>query len=171
MSAMFRSTIGTPVGPLQLSVDDDGVLTEILLPNRRHRSDSTDGSPAAKKGLREAAAQLHEYFEKKRRTFDVQMRPQGSPFELRVWERLRKIPYGVTMSYGAIAAEFRMENGARAVGRANGRNPIPIIIPCHRVIGADGSLVGFGGGLPLKQRLLELEGALAMRALRLPLHV
>lgn len=157
------------MGPLQLTVDDDGVLTEILLPNRRHGSDSKDGSQAAKDGLRAAAVQLTEYFERKRRTFDVPLRPQGSPFELRVWQRLTQIPYGATISYGAIATEFEMENGARAVGRANARNPIPIIIPCHRVIGADGSLVGFGGGLPLKERLLELEGAPTSRTLQLPL--
>jgi methylated-DNA-[protein]-cysteine S-methyltransferase len=97
------------------------------------------------------------------------LRPQGSPFELRVWQRLARIPYGATMSYGAIAAEFEMENGARAVGRTNARNPIPIIIPCHRVNGANGSMVGFGGGLPLKERLLELEGSLTALPLRLPL--
>ncbi|MGH7659901.1 MAG: methylated-DNA--[protein]-cysteine S-methyltransferase [Vulcanimicrobiaceae bacterium] len=168
MSAMFRSAIATPVGPLQLTVDDDGVLVEVLLPNREHRADSEAGSRSAQDGMRTVATQLTEYFEKKRQTFDVPLRPHGSRFEQRVWRRLLEIPYGETLSYGAIATEFEMENGARAVGIANARNPIPIIIPCHRVIGADGSLVGFGGGLPLKEKLLELEGALG---LRLPLEV
>lgn len=157
---MFRSAIATPVGPLQLTVDDDGVLIEIRLPNRKHQPDSRQGSRAAKDGLHSVAAQLREYFDHKRRTFDVPLEPHGSPFELAVWQRLLQIPYGATISYGAIATELEMENGARAVGRANARNPIPIIIPCHRVIGADGALVGFGGGLPLKERLLELEDAL-----------
>lgn len=166
---MFRSAIATPVGPLQLTVDDDGVLVEILLPNRRHGSDSKQGSHAAQDGWRAVAAQLTEYFERKRQTFDVPLRPHGSPFEQRVWQRLTQIPYGKTTSYGAIATELEMDNGARAVGIANARNPIPIIIPCHRVIGADGSLVGFGGGLPLKEKLLELEGALGPKELLLPL--
>ena len=160
---MFRSVIATPVGPLELTVDDDGVLLEILLPNRSHRANSNGGSRTAQDGFLIVAAQLTEYFEKKRETFDVPLRPQGSTFELRVWRRLSEIPYGKTISYGAIAKELDMENGARAVGIANARNPIPIIIPCHRVIGADGSLVGFGGGLPLKEKLLELEGALDLR--------
>jgi len=160
MSAMFVSAIATPVGPLQLTVNDEGVLVEIRLPNRRHQPDWRGGSRAAKDGFRSVAAQLSEYFEGTRREFDVPLEPHGSPFELAVWQRLLQIPYGTTLSYGAIATEFAMENGARAVGRANARNPIPIVIPCHRVIGADGALVGFGGGLPLKARLLELEGAL-----------
>ena len=106
-------------------------------------------------------AQLREYFAGSRRTFDLPLEPRGTPFERRVWSRLREIPYGATTSYGAIANEFGLVNAARAVGRANGANPIPIIIPCHRVIGADGTLTGFGGGLPLKRALLELEGAIA----------
>ena len=157
---MFRSVIATPVGPLQLSVDDDGVLLEILLPNRRHAGTSQSGTSAARAGARAAARQLDEYFARKRRVFELPLDPRGSPFEVRVWRRLSEIPYGATTTYGAIAKEFGLENGARAVGRANGLNPIPIVIPCHRVIGANGALVGFGGGLPLKQTLLELEGAL-----------
>ena len=160
----FRSVIGTPVGPLQLRVDENGVLVEILLPNRRHQGDSNGSSPAAAQAaLRTVAAQLAEYFQKTRRSFDVQLDLRGSAFEISVWQRLAQIPYGTTTSYGVIANEFKLENGARAVGLANARNPIPIIIPCHRVIGADGALVGFGGGLPLKERLLELEGALDPR--------
>jgi methylated-DNA-[protein]-cysteine S-methyltransferase len=117
-------------------------------------------TPAAKAGLDEAMRQLDEYFARKRRTFELRFEPRGSEFERQIWRRLYQIPYGSTISYGAIAAEVGLVNGARAVGRANGANPIPIVIPCHRVIGSDGDLVGFGGGLPLKRSLLELEGAL-----------
>lgn len=169
VTTTFRALIATPVGPLQLTVDEDGVLTEILLPNRRHHGDSQSVPRSARAGLHAVALQLAEYFERKRRAFDLPMEPHGSPFEMRVWSRLLEIPYGETTSYGAIAAEFDMVNGARAVGRANGRNPIPIIIPCHRVVGYDGALVGFGGGLPLKEKLLELEGAPVASSLRLPL--
>ncbi len=105
--------------------------------------------------------QLEEYFTGKRTIFDLPLQFSGSPFERRVWTRLLEIPFGVTTSYGAIATELGLINGARAVGRANGANPIPIVIPCHRVIGSDGRLTGYGGGLPLKRALLELEGALA----------
>lgn len=167
---MFRSILATPVGPLQLTVGADGVLLEILLPNRVHASPSKNVPASAQDGIDVVSAQLIEYFEKKRRTFDVRLDPRGAPFEVRVWKRLLEIPYGSTTTYGAIATEFAMENGARAVGRANGRNPIPIIIPCHRVIGADGALVGFGGGLPLKETLLQLEGASTSRGLPLPLN-
>ena len=168
---MFRSILATPVGQLQLTVDDDGVLLEILLPNRRHAGASKNVPPSARDGLRAVSAQLTEYFEKKRRAFDVRLNPRGSPFEVRVWNRLLEIPYGSTTTYGAIATEFEMANGARAVGRANGLNPIPIVIPCHRVIGADGALVGFGGGLPLKETLLRLEGASTSRGMVLPLEI
>jgi methylated-DNA-[protein]-cysteine S-methyltransferase len=147
---------------MQIASDEAGMLVEAWLPKRgpafmRQRA----MPPAARECLREAAAQLTEYFAGKRRSFDLQLSPHGSPFEQRVWERLCEIPYGTTTSYGAIAAEMRLSNGARAVGRANGSNPIPIIIPCHRVIGSDGRLTGYGGGLPLKRALLELEGAIA----------
>lgn len=146
---------------MNIAVDADGVLVEVSLPNRSCAVDTRTPLPgAACDGIRAAQAQLNEYFLGKRRTFDLQLDPRGSSFEQSVWARLREIPYGVTTSYGAIAAQLGLTNGARAVGRANGANPIPIIIPCHRVIGNDGQLTGFGGGLPLKQALLELEGAI-----------
>ncbi len=109
--------------------------------------------------MRAAKEQLGEYFLRKRRVFDLPLLAEGSPFERQVWTKLLAIPYGVTTSYGAIAADLGLINGARAVGRANGANPIPIVIPCHRVIGSGGHLIGYGGGLPLKHTLLELEGA------------
>lgn len=107
------------------------------------------------------AAELTDYATGRRKVFSVPVRPEGTDFERRVWTALRGIPYGETRSYGSIANSIGDPRGARAVGLANGRNPIPIIIPCHRVIGSDGTLTGFGGGLDLKRRLLELEGAIA----------
>lgn len=158
---IFSSPLETPVGTLHLSVADDGVVVEILLPNRRPSfSPSRRFTPAAERGMRAAITQLSEYFSGKRRLFDLALKPHGSSFEQDVWNRLLCVPYGVTTSYGAIAAELGLINGARAVGRANGANPIPIVIPCHRVIGSDGRLTGYGGGLPLKRALLELEGAI-----------
>jgi methylated-DNA-[protein]-cysteine S-methyltransferase len=161
---LVRSMLETPVGRLQLAVDHRGVLAEILLPNRTPVAGSVEPAPAAaKRGLDAVREQLGEYFAGKRRAFDLQLQPRGSQFEIQVWMKLLSVPYGTTTSYGAIAAELGLSNGARAVGRANGANPIPIVIPCHRVIGSDGSLTGYGGGLPLKRALLELEGALPAR--------
>jgi methylated-DNA-[protein]-cysteine S-methyltransferase len=158
---ILRSTLPTPHGTLQLAVDADGFLVELLLPNRKLKtSRNGDFTAAARRTIKAAERQLDEYFARRRREFDLPLRPAGSPFEQRVWERLCGIPYGSTTSYGAIAHELGLVNGARAVGRANGSNPIAIIIPCHRVIGSDGTLTGYGGGLPLKTALLELEGAL-----------
>jgi methylated-DNA-[protein]-cysteine S-methyltransferase len=159
--ALYRSTLETPAGRLALAVDTQGTLVEILLPNRRPTAPSPEPlSPAATQGMRAVRQQLDEYFSGKRRIFDLPMRPEGSSFEQQVWNRLLEIPYGDTTSYGAIAIALGLSNGARAVGRANGANPIPIVIPCHRVIGSDGTLTGYGGGLPLKRILLELEGAI-----------
>jgi methylated-DNA-[protein]-cysteine S-methyltransferase len=115
--------------------------------------------------LERASAQLLEYFAGSRMTFDLPLAPAGSGFELSVWELLRAIPAGQTASYGELARKLGDPTLARAVGRANGQNPLPIVVPCHRVIGADGSLVGFGGGLERKRWLLEHEGALARSAL------
>ena len=162
MLTPFLSLFETPVGTLQLAVDRDGVLVEILLPNRRPAAPQSQRSTsAAARTMRAARQQLSEYFARKRSSFDLPLQPPGSPFEQLVWSRLLSIPYGVTTSYGAIATELGLTNGARAVGRANGANPIPIVIPCHRVIGSDGHLTGYGGGLALKRTLLELEGAIA----------
>jgi methylated-DNA-[protein]-cysteine S-methyltransferase len=160
---LFRSMLETPFGPVHIAVDADGVLVEVWLPRRAASSfESRVTLPrSAAAGARAVQTQLDEYFRGKRRDFDLPLDPHGSPFEQQVWARLRTIPYGATMSYGAIADELGLTNGARAVGRANGANPIPIVIPCHRVIGADGQLTGYGGGLPLKRALLELEGAIA----------
>src|SRR5450432_2158819 len=110
----------------------------------------------------EAAGQLRAYFAGQLRQFDLPLEMQGTAFQLRVWRELERIPYGETRSYSQIAAAIGAPRAVRAVGAANGANPIPIVVPCHRVIGAGGKLVGYGGGLPLKKRLLALEGALAL---------
>jgi len=109
--------------------------------------------------LARAREQLNEYFARSRTTFDLPLDPAGSPFERRVWEALRAIPYGSTVSYGELARRLGDPRATRAVGAANGKNPIPIIVPCHRVVGARGELTGFGGGLDRKRWLLEHEGA------------
>jgi methylated-DNA-[protein]-cysteine S-methyltransferase len=161
-SAPFHSTLETPVGTIGLAVDAEGTLVGIWLPNRKPVAPSAEAlSPAAAHGMHDACAQLREYFLGQRRAFDLPLAPRGSAFEQQVWSKLLAVPYGTTTSYGAIAAGLGLVNGARAVGRANGANPIPIVIPCHRVIGSDGELTGYGGGLPLKRALLELEGAIA----------
>lgn len=110
--------------------------------------------------IKRAAKQLDEYFNKKRKTFDLPLKPEGTDFQKKVWKALQRIPYGTTASYGEIAAAIGNHKASRAVGMANNRNPIAIIIPCHRVIGADGSLVGYAGGLEIKKILLELENAI-----------
>ena len=110
----------------------------------------------------EAARQLRAYFAGELRRFRLPLDLRGTPFQLRVWQELERIPYGETRSYSQIAEAVGAPRAVRAVGAANGANPIPIVVPCHRVIGAGGKLVGYGGGLPLKKRLLELEGSRAL---------
>jgi O-6-methylguanine DNA methyltransferase len=102
--------------------------------------------------------QLDEYFRGRRRDFDLELSPRGTEFQLRVWRELTRIPYGETISYQELSRRIGNPSATRAVGRANGANPIPIVIPCHRVIGADGSLTGYGGGIDIKRQLLALEG-------------
>ena len=123
----------------------------------------TTGRPVGERAdddplLREAARQLRAYFDRELKEFDLPLRPEGTPFQLRVWEQLQRIGYGETTSYGEIARRLGMNNGAsRAVGMANGRNPIAIVIPCHRVVGSKGLLSGYAGGVERKQALLDLE--------------
>jgi len=113
------------------------------------------------------ARQLADYFAGRRQDFDLPVDPPGTPFQRQVWAELARIPYGRTVSYGELARRVGRPAAARAVGAANGANPVPIVLPCHRVIGADGSLTGYGGGLPIKRALLALEGALPAEAPRL----
>lgn len=162
MASLTR--LQTPIGELTLTASDTA-LTAVYFPTSRHgpppilAADDGRGSPAAQI-LARARQQLAEYFARSRMTFDVPLAAAGSEFEHRVWDVLKTIPYGGTTTYGEIARRLGDARDARAVGAANGRNPIPIIVPCHRVIGANGDLTGFGGGIERKRWLLEHEGAL-----------
>ena len=151
---MPYSTLTTPIGELLLIADADGALTAVHLPGRHG---STAGMQRDDALLEPARLQLTEYFAGERTAFDLPLRPAGAPFQLRVWQKLATIPYGETTSYGEIAAELGHPTASRAVGAANGRNPIAIVVPCHRVIGANGSLTGYAGGLECKRALLDLE--------------
>ena len=154
------TTIDSPVGPLLLAADDGGVRL-IEFHQSRHRARREDDWVEGNHPLLDAArTQLGEYFRGQRDAFDLPLAPRGTAFQRDVWLALATIPYGDTISYAQLAARVGKSTASRAVGAANGRNPLPIVLPCHRVIGANGSLTGFGGGLPTKQFLLELEGAL-----------
>jgi methylated-DNA-[protein]-cysteine S-methyltransferase len=153
------------VGTLLLAARQDG-LTHLLFADRNRRDEAPrgDGSAAAATILAAARDQLDEYFAGRRRRFDLRLAPAGTGFRLAVWRQLTRIPYGRTTSYGELAAAIGRPRAVRAVGAANGANPISIIVPCHRVIGRDGSLTGYGGGLAAKRALLALEGVELARA-------
>jgi methylated-DNA-[protein]-cysteine S-methyltransferase len=153
--------VDSPVGPLTL-VADDGVLSALYMDAQRHRpAGAAFGAPGTATAFSAVTGQLEEYFAGDRREWDLPLAPAGSPFQLEVWAALRRVPYGTTASYGQVAATIGRPGAARAVGLANGRNPISIVVPCHRVIGADGSLTGYGGGLERKRQLLDFERATA----------
>jgi methylated-DNA-[protein]-cysteine S-methyltransferase len=153
----------TPVGPLTLASDDRDRLCGLAFgePTARVLADATMLSEPSGV-IAETVRQLDEYFAGTRREFDLDLAPQGTDFQLAVWDALLTIPYGETMSYGEIARAVGRPTAFRAVGQANGRNPIAIVVPCHRVIGSDHSLTGFGGGIDNKRVLLGLEGAAAL---------
>lgn len=160
---MIYRHIDSPVGPLLLVGSDAGLhLIEFHMP-RHPMPRGDDWREGDHPVLRETQAQLEDYFAGKRRRFDLPLAPRGTEFQRQVWWELANIPFGTTISYAQLAARVGRPAATRAVGAANGRNPVPIVLPCHRVIGADGSLTGFGGGLPTKQYLLQLEGALPPR--------
>jgi methylated-DNA-[protein]-cysteine S-methyltransferase len=153
----WHTTITSPIGDLLLLSDgialrglsmQGGPQPRALDPGWKHDNEPFD----------QVIAQIEEYFEAKRTTFDLPLVLEGTPFQQGVWAALRAIPYGTTISYGELAARVGRPRASRAVGLANGRNPISVIVPCHRVIGADGSLTGYGGGLERKRLLLGLEG-------------
>jgi len=159
--ALAAEEIDTPVGPLTAVVDERGRLVALEFSGRGRLSASAgEPGPKARAGLDRVGAQLREYFAGRRRKFTFPLAPRGSEFQQRVWEELLRIPYGATVSYGELAARIGNASAQRAVARANATNPIAVVVPCHRVIGADGTLTGYGGGLDTKRRLLELEGAL-----------
>ncbi len=158
---MRYSMIPSPVGPLLLAADQAG-LRLIEFDSPRHPIGRGSDWQCADDDaiLRETRAQLDDYFAGARHTFDLPLAPHGTEFQRDVWQALRAIPYGETISYAQLALRIGKPTAMRAVGAANGRNPLPIVVPCHRVIGADGTLTGFGGGLPTKHFLLTLEGAI-----------
>jgi methylated-DNA-[protein]-cysteine S-methyltransferase len=166
--ATFAS-VPSPLGALVVVASDAGVAGVYFPPSGHRRSPvagpgwaQEDGRGRASAVLAQARAQLGEYFSGARTTFDVPLDSGGSPFQRRVWDALRTIPYGTTVSYSDLARRLGDVRATRAVGAANAKNPVPIIVPCHRVVGARGELTGFGGGLDRKRWLLEHEGALMM---------
>jgi methylated-DNA-[protein]-cysteine S-methyltransferase len=164
--ARAETTVATPVGELAV-VAADGVLVEIRLPGHlragaadratRPRRPDARGADAVPPVLIQARRQLDEYFAGRRREFDLPLRPEGTGFQRAVWDSLRDVGYAHTTTYADLARAIGRPGAARAVGAALGRNPLPIVVPCHRVVGADGGLTGFGGGIAMKRFLLDLE--------------
>jgi len=158
--------VESPIGDLTL-VGREGALTGLYMAQHKHADADGFGAPVSPSDrgrfFGAAISQLEEYFAGGRTAFDLRLEPRGTPFQLRVWEALHSIPYGETRSYRQLAEELGDLKAIRAVAAANGRNPLSIVIPCHRVIGSDGSLVGYGGGLWRKRFLLELENPPASR--------
>src|SRR5580704_11237893 len=146
----------SPIGPLMLAGDERGLRLVHFMTGRRPKSPQRDWTVDTTR-FKKVDRQLEAYIDGKLKDFDLPLILDGTSFQLLVWNNLRKIPYGETVSYGQLAKRIGSPDAARAVGLANGSNPIPIIIPCHRVIGSNGDLTGFGGGLPLKKKLLALE--------------
>lgn len=173
MTTIYADLLPTPLPEtpwLLAAVDDKGALLglDFVRPGD-NRADLTERLEARHRGREIAwdparcaavARELAEYFAGRRREFTLALDPPGTPFQREVWGELARIPYGATLSYGELARRIGRPAASRAVGAANGANPIPVILPCHRVIGSDGSLTGYGGGLPIKRALLALEGAL-----------
>lgn len=153
----FESRIGT-VG---IVVDASGAVAKL-----RFGSVAEEGGERSRVRCAHVIEQLREYFSGDRKEFALTLAPEGTEFQKRVWKELESIPYGETMSYGEVAKRIGNGKAIRAVGRANGANPVPIVVPCHRVIGADGKLVGYAGGMEIKMALLEIEGVQCGRLFR-----
>ena len=158
--AIGYDQLDSPIGLLTLVADAQG-LREVWFATGRHRREPDPAWKLDPAALAFARVQLEEYFAGARQVFDLPLHPIGTPFQLAVWRELAEIPYGTTISYGVLARRMGQPQAMRAVGAANGRNPLPIVLPCHRVIGANGSLTGFGGGLPTKRFLLAMEDGVA----------
>jgi methylated-DNA-[protein]-cysteine S-methyltransferase len=155
-SAISYTYLETSIGSLLLTASDSG-LDSVLFPRNGHPSSPAPEWQKDASLLQEPIRQLRAYFAGQLENFDLALAPQGTPFQRTVWDELCRIPYSETISYGELAKRIGNPNASRAVGLANGSNPIPIIIPCHRVIGSNGKLTGYGGGLPIKEKLLALE--------------
>ena len=156
--ALSYTTFDSPVGPLLLA-GTDRALHFLSFASSRRAVRPRQGWKQAAAPFKEVERQLKNYFARELNKFDLPLSLEGSEFQLEVWKNLQLIPYGETISYGELARRIGKPDAARAVGLANGQNPIAIVIPCHRVIGSDGSLTGFGGGLPIKEKLLRLEAS------------
>ncbi|MDT0308025.1 methylated-DNA--[protein]-cysteine S-methyltransferase [Streptomyces sp. DSM 44917] len=161
-----HALVDSPCGPLTLVAEGEW-LVGLYMEDQRHRPDASLFGPrtaaevgAAGAPFAETARQLAEYFAGRREVFDLPLRPRGTEFQRRVWRALLDIPYGSTWTYARLAAHIGRPTASRAVGLANGKNPLGVIVPCHRVLGSDGSLTGYGGGLERKRALLAHEGAL-----------
>lgn len=157
-----RRTVDTPLGRYTLTATDEAIVG-VWRDGQSHYPDPDrlgDEAPGQHRLLDEAQSQLLAYLQGERDSFDLPVAPTGTPFQLAVWEHLTRIPRGATTTYGEIAAALERPRAAQAVGAAVGANPLSIIVPCHRVIAADGSLTGYAGGIEVKRSLLELEGAL-----------
>jgi methylated-DNA-[protein]-cysteine S-methyltransferase len=158
-ATVFFSELESPLGPLLLSASEAG-LTGVFMVRHKYGPERGPLWERDDARLAGARAQLEEYFAGARREFSLPLAPQGTPFQQRVWAELARIPFGVTVSYQELARRIGAPTASRAVGAANGRNPLSIIVPCHRVVGADGSLTGYGGGEERKRWLLAFEGCL-----------
>ncbi len=156
MERIYFSHLDGPLGRLLLAGADDG-LHLIGFPSGRKARTPEPGWIEDSRPLGEAVRQLRAYLAGELREFNLSLKPQGTAFQLGVWRRLREIPYGETITYGELARRIGNPKASRAVGLANGANPLPIVVPCHRVIGSNGKLTGFGGGLPIKEKLLAIE--------------
>jgi len=152
----------SPYGPLTLVADEDGVLCGLYMTDQRHRPPQENFGPRDDTPFASAIDELQAYFAGELKEFTLELRLYGTPFQRTVWDQLRRIPYGETRSYGDLADALGNPGASRAVGLANGKNPIGIIVPCHRVVGASGRLTGYGGGLERKQRLLDFESGSAL---------
>jgi methylated-DNA-[protein]-cysteine S-methyltransferase len=157
--------IATPLGPM-LAVAQDAVLVALDFVDAKYAPmiDPAWTEDPAWPALRECAAQVAEYFAGERGRFDLPLAPRGTPFQRRVWQEIAKVPYGATITYSELARRAGRPGSARAAGAATGRNPLALVVPCHRIVAADGALTGYAGGLARKARLLELEGAAAEAA-------
>jgi methylated-DNA-[protein]-cysteine S-methyltransferase len=157
MSPVYFDRFDSPIGPLTVAADEHGVR-HILFAENRHDARGRERWQRDPDAVAEPRRQLLQYLHGQRRQFELALAPVGTDFQLQVWHTLAQIPFGATWSYRQLAERIGRPAAARAVGAANGRNPLPIVLPCHRVIGNNGALTGFGGGLPTKAALLRLEG-------------
>ena len=152
MSASLRGRLESPIGTIEVTVNEEGAVVSVSFVDEPRPGAGETGDACSR-----ALLQLEEYFRSERRRFELELEPEGTDFEYRVWSQVQRIPFGATDTYGEIARRLGGPDAARAVGHANARNPIAIIVPCHRVIGSDGDLTGYAGGLDRKKWLLDME--------------